>query len=68
MRPAVPASASVLFSPEARPKRSLRLRLPLRSVIVPALVAIALGATFALYLRPGLTLSLNQLMAFCGVL
>jgi hypothetical protein len=25
-----------------------------------------LGATFALYLRPGLTLDLGQLMAFCG--
>jgi hypothetical protein len=26
-----------------------------------------LGATFALYLRPGLTLDLGQLMAFCGL-
>lgn len=68
MRPAVPASASVPEGSEASPKPSVRLCLPLRRVIVPTLVAIALAATFALYLRPGLTLSLNQLMAFCGVL
>lgn len=26
-----------------------------------------LAATFVLYLRPGLTLDLGQLMAFCGI-
>jgi hypothetical protein len=30
-------------------------------------VATALAATFALYLRPGLSLDIGQLMAFCGL-
>ncbi len=43
-----------------RPKR-------LRGALVGLAVALALAATFALYLRPGLTLDLGQLMAFCGL-
>ena len=39
----------------------------LRRALAAAAVAVALGATFALYLRPDLTLDLGQLMAFCGV-
>ena len=31
------------------------------------LTYVIVGATFALYLRPGLTLDLGQLMAFCGL-
>ncbi len=46
--------------------RAARTRVRLRRL--GALVAtLVLGATFALYLRPGLTLDLGAFLAFCGV-
>ncbi len=38
-----------------------------RRVLGALAAAGVLAATFALYLRPGLTLDIGQLMAFCGI-
>jgi hypothetical protein len=53
-------SARVDADPGSRPKRALR-------VLGSLAIAAVLAATFMLYLRPGLTLDLGQLMAFCGL-
>jgi hypothetical protein len=50
---------SASASGAARPRR-------LRAALAAIGAVAVLGATFALYLRPGLTLDLGQLMAFCG--
>ena len=55
--PPVPATASA--SGAARPRR-------LGAALAAIGVVAVLGAIFALYLRPGLTRDLGQLMAFCG--
>lgn len=59
----MPTAATPLpTAPESGAARPRRLRAALAAIGTVAV----LGATFALYLRPGLTLDLGQLMAFCG--
>jgi len=57
---AVAPSARADADPEARPKRT-------RRALAALATAAVLAATFVLNLRPGLTLDLGQLMAFCGL-
>jgi hypothetical protein len=57
VRVAAPSAAS------ERPGVGARLR----AAVAVGVLAIALGATFSLYGRPGLILDLGQLMAFCGL-